>query len=73
LKKRGQDMAKLRGVIDALLSHEPLPASFRDHGLRGEWEGCRNCHVAPDWVLIYERGESVLTLYPTGTHADLFE
>jgi mRNA interferase YafQ len=73
LKKRGLDMAKLRAVIDALCSHATLPASLRDHGLRGERAGCRDCHVAPDWVLIYERGEGAITLHRTGTRADLFE
>jgi mRNA interferase YafQ len=73
LRKRGLDLTRLRAVIDILCARRPLPASYRDHGLTGEWAGCRDCHVAPDWVLIYERGAGVLTLHRTGTHADLFE
>ena len=73
LKRRGMDMGKFKAVVDALCSRKPLPPSLRDHGMRGEWEGCRDCHVTPDWIIIYERGESTLTLHRTGTHADLFE
>jgi mRNA interferase YafQ len=66
-------MERLKTVIEALCSRRQLPAELRDHALSGEWKGCRDCHVAPDWILIYERGENNLILYRTGTHADLFE
>lgn len=73
LKRRGLDLERFKAVIVALCSRAPLPTSFRDHGLQGEWKGCRDCHVAGDWIIIYERGETMLTLHRTGTHADLFE
>ncbi len=73
LVRRGMDMERIKAVINALCARQPLPASLRDHALQGEWRGCRDCHVAGDWILIYERGETVLTLHRTGTHADLFE
>ncbi len=73
LARRGIDMEKFKAVIDDLCSRGPLPASYRDHALQGEWRGCRDCHVSGDWIIIYERGETVLTLHRTGTHADLFE
>ncbi|HWE38226.1 MAG TPA: type II toxin-antitoxin system YafQ family toxin [Isosphaeraceae bacterium] len=55
-----------------MLASVPAP-ELRDHVLTGEWKGCRDCHVSPDWIIIYERTESRLILYRTGTHADLFE
>ncbi|HOE89049.1 MAG TPA: type II toxin-antitoxin system YafQ family toxin [Sphaerochaeta sp.] len=55
-------------------SGEPLPKKYRDHGLSGNDKGCRECHIAPDWLLIYEISGSELILYltRTGTHSDLF-
>jgi mRNA interferase YafQ len=73
MRKRGADMERFRAIIEALCSRQPLPAELRDHALSGEWKGCRDCHVSPDWIVIYERAESNLILYRTGTDADLFE
>ena len=73
MRKRGADMERFRAVVEVLCSRRPLPAEFRDHALSGAWKGCRDCHVAPDWVLIYERIENNLILYRTGTHSDVFE
>ena len=73
IESRGEDMEKFKAVIVALCSRETLPESYRDHALKGEWTGCRDCHVAHDWVIIYERDDTTLTLHRTGTHADLFE
>ena len=73
LRRHGLDMERFQSVIVALCSREPLPLSFRDHALQGEWRGFRDCHVSGDWLILYERGETVLTLLRTGTHADLFE
>lgn len=72
MRKRGGDMEKFKAVIVALCSRQRLPPELRDHALGGEWEGCRDCHVAPDWILIYERGTDVLILHRTGSHSDLF-
>ena len=74
VKKRGYDIELLTEVIRKLAAGEPLPPSNRDHFLRGGYEGCRECHITPDWLLIYEivREELILYLTRTGTHSDLF-
>ena len=74
LKKRGYDMAKLGCAVDLLADGVILPPQYRDHALVGNWEGHRECHIAPDWLLIYYIKEEilVLTLTRTGTHSDLF-
>ena len=73
--KRGLNTELLDQVITALAMGETLPEKNRDHALSGRWSGHRECHVLPDWLLIYQiDGEVlVLTLTRTGTHADLFE
>jgi mRNA interferase YafQ len=70
--KRGKDLQKLKEVIDALVSLEPLPPKQRDHVLAGKWLGWRECHLAPDWLLIYKRCPDELVLGRTGSHSDLF-
>lgn len=71
LEKRGKSMDKLHAVIRSLRTHEPLARKHRDHALSGDWEGWRDCHVEPDWVLIYKKEVGTLILGRTGTHADL--
>jgi mRNA interferase YafQ len=75
IRKRGAEMSRLVAVVDALRRRQPLAVRHRDHPLKGEWKGWRDCHVEPDWVLVYrvdeEKGE--LILGRTGSHADLFE
>ena len=71
-QKRGKDMAKLRAVIELLLAAQPLPPKFKDHPLSGDWISYRDCHVEPDWLLIYKVDGEELILARTGTHADLF-
>ena len=72
--KRGLDMNRLDGVIRTLAAGRELAVVHRDHALGGEWRGHRECHVQPDWLLIYyvDGERLVLTLTRTGTHADLF-
>ncbi|MGP1586046.1 MAG: type II toxin-antitoxin system YafQ family toxin [Schwartzia sp. (in: firmicutes)] len=72
--KRGYDMDLLGRVVDTLAQGKPLPEKYRDHPLRGNDQGCRECHITPDWLLIYEvsNGELILYLTRTGTHSDLF-
>ena len=72
--KRGADIAKLETVVTILASGEPLPPQYHDHALSGDMEGTRDCHITPDWLLIYRINGNVLTLTltRTGTHADLF-
>lgn len=70
-KKRGKDMAKLTAVIDLLIARQPLEPRHRDHALTGNRAGYRDCHVEPDWVLIYQTTDTELRLARTGTHSDL--
>lgn len=73
-QRRGYDMSLLADIIRKLASGEALPAKNRDHALSGNYAGCRECHITPDWLLIYEVEEQQLFLYltRTGTHSDLF-
>jgi mRNA interferase YafQ len=73
-KRRGLDTSKLDALIVKLLRDEVLPESFQDHLLSGEYRGHRECHVEPDWLLIYLKSEDglILTAVRTGSHADLF-
>ena len=75
--RRGKGEAQIKAVISMLARDEPLPAKHHDHALTGPFAGFRDCHVQPDWVLIYKKCDSedglgVLRLEATGTHADLF-
>lgn len=70
---RGKEAENLKWIIKTLCVGRDLPAPFRDHPLRGEFEGYRECHIEPDWLLIYERTDAEIVLVRTGTHADLFE
>ena len=74
-KKRGLDLGKLRRSVELLSNGQPLPVSLRDHALTGNFAGHRECHLAPDWLLIYQICENVLVLEltRTGSHADLLE
>ena len=71
--KRGKDFDRLQEVVRKLARGERLDPRHRDHPLRGGWKGSRDCHVEPDWVLIYTVDDASLRLERTGTHADLFE
>lgn len=72
--KRGYDMRLLEKVIELLANQKPLPEKNRDHQLFGDYAGCRECHITPDWLLIYEVADEELILYltRTGSHSDLF-
>lgn len=70
--KRGKDLQKLKEVIELLVASEPLPPKHRDHPLTGNWIGWRDCHLEPDWLLIYRILTDELILGRTGTHSDLF-
>lgn len=71
--KRGKDIAKIESIIELLQTGQPLPAKNRDHNLSGDWTDHRECHIEPDWLLIYWTDDEYLHLARTGTHADLFE
>lgn len=74
VQKRGYDISLLADVIKKLADGEELPQKNKDHALVGDFDGCRECHITPDWLLIYEinKGELVLYLTRTGTPSDLF-
>lgn len=73
LTKSGRDFTVFKEVIDRLAGGQSLPARYRDHKLIGEYIGARECHIAPDWLLIYESTADELVLVRTGRHAALFE
>ncbi len=70
--KQGKNQEKLIAVVKLLLDGKTLPPRNRDHPLRGPWKGRRDCHIEPDWILIYRRTEHELLLERTGSHSDLF-
>lgn len=70
--RRGYDLELLQSVIDTLRIPAPLPEKNRQHILTGNWGGYQECHILPDWLLIYRATEEDLYLVRTGTHADLF-
>ena len=74
MKKRGFDLSQLDNVVDTLRRGQKLEEKYRDHGLSGSLAGFRECHIKPDWLLIYliENDILTLTLVDTGTHADIF-
>lgn len=59
-------------IVDCLAKDESLPEKFRDHALIGEWKGYRECHIKPDWLLIYRKTDTELILVRTGSHSELF-
>ena len=75
MKKRGMDISALDDVIDTLRQGIPLDKKYRDHALSGNYEGFRECHIKPDWLLVYliEYDILTLTLVDTGSHSDLFK
>ena len=74
IQKRGYDISLLTAVIKKLANGEALPEKYKDHSLSGNYKGCRECHITPDWLLIYEvfEGKLILYLTRTGTYSDLF-
>lgn len=74
MKKRGKDLEKLKTVLNLLQRGIELPAKYKDHALTGNYIGCRECHIEPDWLLVYEiiNEELIILLLTTGSHSDLF-
>ena len=72
--KRKYDMSKIDCVIEMLISDKELPEKYRDHNLTGDWKAYHECHIEPDWLLLYRLDDDllILTLTRTGTHSDLF-
>lgn len=74
VKSSGKDLLKLKEVVESLINKEPLDPKYNDHSLFGNYTGFRECHIEPDWLLIYyvDYKSNVLILAKTGAHADLF-
>ena len=72
VSKRGKDITKLKAVIIDLIHENSLNKKLLDHPLKGDYADCRECHIEPDWLLIYLIEKNHITFIRTGTHADLF-
>jgi len=74
-QKQGKDVDKLFAVVERLANGEPLDDKYRDHTLTGDYRGCRECHIEPDWLLVYEIFDDVLVLLlnRVGSHSELFK
>ncbi len=75
IKNRGYNLKKIQNLIDLLLTNQVLDERYCEHKLAGKYESFKECHIEPDWLLIYkvDKTNDILFLYRTGTHADLFE
>ena len=72
MQRQGRELEKLKRVLETLVEGEPLAERYRDHVLVGQYKGTRECHIEPDWLLIYELAETEIVLIRTGSHSDLF-
>ena len=72
IKKQKKELAKLKVLVEKLVSGERLEISYKDHQLSGEFKGYRDCHIEPDWLLIYKKSPETITLERTGSHSELF-
>lgn len=73
VKKRGKDLMKLDTLLQTVRRGKKLNSKYREHKLHGNYNNKLECHIEPDWLLIYEVDKQYVTLYRTGSHADLFE
>ena len=73
IKKQNKDLSKIRVVIETLVAGRMLEPKYNDHQLSGNWKGHRDCHIEPDWLLIYRISSDDLYLERTGSHSELFE
>jgi mRNA interferase YafQ len=71
--RRGKSLDKINQIILLLKKGQKLDLKYRDHKLIGNYDGCRNCHIEPDWIIIYKISKNLLILQRTGTHSDLFK
>ena len=71
-KRRGKDMDKLKAMLQCLVEEKPIPDKNHDHSLSGDFADHRECHITPDWLLIYRLEERGIYFVRTGTHSDLF-
>lgn len=73
VERRSLDIEQLKDIIRKLCNEEPLLPKNKDHNLSSQWAGCRECHISPDWLLIYQVGNGIIVFERTGTHSDLFK
>lgn len=73
LKKRSKNFEKLKIVLEILINSSPLPKKYKNHKLKGNFTGRYECHIEPDWLMIYRIQDSSIILERTGTHSDLFK
>jgi mRNA interferase YafQ len=73
MRKRGKELGKLQSLVQLLAAGATLESKFRDHSLAGPWQPSRDCHIEPDWILIYTATPTSLRLERTGSHSDLFK
>ncbi|MDI6769447.1 MAG: type II toxin-antitoxin system YafQ family toxin [Anaerolineales bacterium] len=73
MQRGGKDAEKIKMMIATLVNEEPLAERYRDHALTGNYKGRRECHIEPDWLLIYKLMENEIIFERTGAHSDLFE
>ncbi|MES2677750.1 MAG: type II toxin-antitoxin system YafQ family toxin [Pseudomonadota bacterium] len=73
MHKRGKNVDKIKHIIELLKQDKLLPAKFKDHKLIGSYEGSRELHIEPDWLLVYKVSEESIVFERTGTHSDLFK
>ena len=73
LRKQGKDISRLQRVVKLLAHGDQLPKKYRDHALVGAWRPARDCHIEPDWLLIYTADKTSLRLERTGSHSNLFK
>ena len=72
VKKRGKNLDKIKAIMSDLIDEKPLEVKFRDHKLTGNYKDRRECHVEPDWLLIYKLDSQIIIFERTGIHSDLF-
>ena len=73
IKKQNKNLNQLQAVIEKLVAGKKLEPKYRDHRLSGDWKGHRDCHIKPDWILIYRIEDEDLILERTGSHSELFK
>jgi len=73
IKKQNKELNKLKVLIEKLVTGEKLEPKYKDHQLSGEFKGYRDCHIEPDWLLIYKKTKDNLILERTGSHSELFK
>ncbi|MBN1561867.1 type II toxin-antitoxin system YafQ family toxin [candidate division KSB1 bacterium] len=73
IKKQNKDLDKLRKIIELLSTGQVLDEKYHDHPLSGKWKKHRDCHIEPDWILIYRKSSDSIFFERTGSHSDLFK